>query len=101
MLAVQIYTREEESGKQLAQRLADVVKSRVDVAQPGAKKMVVLGPAAASIGKINDIFRFVFYIKHSNYDTLVEMKDVLEQTLQQWQPKNESVQFDFDPMNTL
>lgn len=101
MLAVQIYTREEESGKQLAQRLADVVKSRVDVAQPGAKKMVVLGPAAASIGKINDIFRFVFYIKHSNYDTLVEMKDVLEQTLQQWQPKNESIQFDFDPMNTL
>lgn len=101
MLAVQIYAREEESGKQLAQRLADVVKSMVDICEPVNKRIMIIGPAPAAIGKINDIFRFVFYVKHREYGTLVEVKDLLEQTLQQWQPRNESVQFDFNPMNTL
>lgn len=101
MLAVQIYAREEECGKQLAQRLSDVVKSMVNVSEPAAKRLKVIGPAAAAIGKINDIFRFVFYIKHGEYGKLVEVKDVLEEKLQEWQPKRENVQFDFDPMNTL
>ena len=101
MLAVQIYAKEEENGKQLAQRLSDVVKSIVDDCEPVNKRIKVIGPAAAAIGKINDIFRFVFYVKHGEYGTLVGVKDLLEQKLQQWQPRNESVQFDFDPMNTL
>ncbi len=101
MLAVQIYARWEENGKQLAQRLADVVKSMVDVNAPISKRMQIVGPAPAAIGKVNDIFRFVFYVKDEKYDTLVRVKDVLEEKLQLWQPRNESVQFDFDPMNTM
>lgn len=93
MLAVQIYAQEEENGAKLAKRLGEVVKSREDVP-------AVLGPAPASIGKINDIFRFVFYIKHAQYETLVQIKDELEERLTQWQPR-ENVQFDFDPVNTL
>lgn len=101
MLAVQVYAQREENGKQLAQRLADMVKSMIDLSQPAGGRMAVIGPAPASIGKINDIFRFVFYVKHRKYDKLVEVKDVLEEKLQLMQPKYESVQFDFDPMNTL
>lgn len=93
MMAVQIYAREEESGARLAKRLSEVVKFREDAP-------AVLGPAPAAIGKINDIFRHVFYIKHDQYEILVQIKDELEECLTQWQPR-ESVQFDFDPVNTL
>ena len=94
MLAVQIYAREEESGGRLAKRLAKEA-GKTD----GSLRIV--GPAAASIGKINDIFRFVFYVKHQNYGKLVQVKDILEEKINEWQPLRETVQFDFDPMNTL
>lgn len=107
MLAVQIYAKEEESGKCLAKRLADVVKSCEDAGQQpagngqAAERLTVMGPSAAAIGKVNDIFRFVFYIKHAKYDKLVEIKDMLEENIKVWAPRQESVQFDFDPVNTL
>lgn len=94
MLAVQIFAKMEESGKVLAKRLADVVKSM-------GLQIQVMGPSSAAIGKINDIFRFVFYVKSENYDTLIQIKDVLEEKWKEWQPKWESVQFDFDPMNSF
>ncbi len=100
MLAVQIYAKGEPEGKQLAERLADVVKSMEQGASV-REKLQIIGPAPASIGKINDIFRFVFYVKHQKYDRLVQVKDVLEEKLRIWQPGTESVQFDFDPVNTI
>ena len=100
MLAVQIFAKEEERGKCLAKRLADMVKS-MEAAGQAADRITVMGPTAAAIGKVNDIFRFVFYIKHAKYDKLVEIKDLLEDGLKVWAPRQESVQFDFDPVNTL
>uniref|UniRef100_UPI004055EAA7 replication restart helicase PriA n=1 Tax=Acetatifactor sp. TaxID=1872090 RepID=UPI004055EAA7 len=101
MMAVQIYARTEYNGKQLAERLATVVKSMVEREPVGPKRLQVIGPAPAAIGKINDIFRFVFYVKYEKYDRLVQIKDVLEERLHLWQTGTESVQFDFDPMNTM
>ena len=101
MLAVQIYAKVEEAGKELAEKLANVVKSIAETDKQTGGKLLVVGPAPAAIGKINDIFRFVFYVKYQNYDKLVQVKDVLEEKLQLWQPKQETVQFDFDPMNTF
>ncbi len=100
MLAVQIYAKGEPEGKQLAERLADMVKS-MEQGECIREKLQIVGPAPASIGKINDIFRFVFYVKHQKYDRLVQVKDVLEEKLRTWQPGTESVQFDFDPVNTI
>lgn len=94
MLAVQIFAKVEENGKILAKRMADMVKSM----EPGT---YVMGPAPASISKINDIFRFVFYVKAVKYDTLVMIKDVLEEQCRTWQLKGETVQFDFDPVHSF
>ncbi len=94
MLAVQIYGKTEENAKQLAEMLSDVVKSI-------ESRMKVIGPAPATIGKVNDVFRFVFYVKHREYGQLVHAKDVLEEKLRVLQPRRETVQFDFDPMSTL
>ncbi len=100
MLAVQICGKYEESAKQLAEMLSDVVKSIEDV-ETGKPECVVIGPAPASIGRINDIFRFVFYVKHTEYERLVHTKDVLEERLKRLSPRRETVQFDFDPINTV
>ena len=92
MLAVQVFARTEEGGKQMAERLAEAVKSSFDCQ--------LMGPAPASIEKINDIFRFVFYVKCSEYDKLIQIKDLAEGKIQEWQ-RLETVQFDFDPMNVM
>lgn len=101
MLAVQIFGESETDSKELAERLADVVKCREPDKTETEGRICVIGPARAVIGRINDVYRFVFYIKHPDYEALVRAKDILEERLGQWQPRRESVQFDFDPMNTL
>ena len=60
----------------------------------------VIGPAEATIGKINDLYRHVFYVRHADYQILVEVKDRLEQFCKEQELKNQTVQYDFDPMNT-
>ena len=112
MLAVQILAREESRGQSLAEALAECVRGKMpagrgqerkDAAQTGGERdrMQIIGPAPAAIGRINDIFRFVFYVKCAKYDTLVKVKDVLEEKIQGEQLRTELVQFDFDPVNTL
>ena len=100
MLAVQIFAREESRGQALAEALAECARGSVQ-AERGQERMQIIGPAPAAIGRINDIFRFVFYVKCVKYGTLVKVKDVLEERIQGEQLRTEVVQFDFDPVNTL
>lgn len=97
MLAVQIYGKNEDNTKQLANTLANVVKCE---RRRLCNESKVIGPAPASIGKVNDVYRFVFYIKNARYEALVAAKDMLEAELKAINPV-ELVQFDFDPVNML
>lgn len=101
MLAVQIFAAKEENGQKLAQMLADTAKKYVTETDSADKRLLVIGPAPAGIGKLHDIFRFVFYIKYEKYDKLIEIKDELEAQVQGMQLKNESMQIDFDPVNAF
>ena len=92
MLAVQIFAKYERTGEQLAQMLA---------AQAKEASVQVLGPAPATISKINDIYRFVFYIKSGDYDRLIQVKDKLEGWLVERQMPETQVQFDFNPMSSM
>lgn len=94
MMAVQILAEIEDSGKMLAEDLKQMALSL-------GKKAQIIGPAPAFVGKIKDVYRFVFYVKSANYDTLVEIKDHLDIEIQKLQLRKESVQFDFDPMNAF
>ena len=54
------------------------------------------------IGKINDIYRKVLYLKTEKYDTLVKMKNRLEQYIEINSGYQKiRIQFDFDPMHLL
>ena len=90
MMAVLVLSKEEEAGKRLAEKLAEVAK----------KHTAVIGPAAASIGKLGDQYRTVLYGKSSNMERLIAAKDELELFLETEKPQNEMVQFDFNPMNS-
>jgi len=93
MLAVQIFAREEENGRRLAEKLAERMH--------GDEALRILGPAPAAVSKISDIYRFVIYAKSEKYEKLVSVKDELEKVIGNLQLKNEQVQFDFDPINTM
>lgn len=97
MLAVLIVSRVQEDGERLGKQMTDLVKRETaDVAN-----LRVIGPAEASIGKISDLYRHTFYIRHGEYDILVAAKDRLERFCRERELKGQTVQFDFDPMNTF
>jgi len=59
------------------------------------KKLKLFGPSKPYVYKVNDIFRYVFYIKADDYKLLTGIKDEI------WEPagtgKNTALQFDFNP----
>ncbi len=106
MLAVQVFSREEESGFALADRLAAEVKEKFikpeEKGAGGTIPLQLMGPAPATIGRINDIFRFVFYVKSLKYGKLVKIKDMVEEGLRRQPPDGElTVQFDFNPIHIM
>ncbi len=108
MLAVQVYAMEEQKGADIAGILAEYTRgvakeweAQLTTPRKPADSVQVIGPAPAGIGKINDIYRFVFYIKYAEYEKLIEVKDLLEQKIKTLDCHQINIQFDFDPMNTL
>jgi len=63
------------------------------------KRVSVIGPTEASIGKINDIYRQVFYLKSVDEKKLIFLRDRMEQYIEGRGGGKTRVQFDFDPMN--
>lgn len=101
MMAVQITAAEEERGEKLAGMLSEKIKEGQGNKPDGYKKAAVIGPARAGIGRINDMFRYVFYVKAGQYTQLIRIKDELEEVLFEMQLKQETVQFDFDPIHAF
>ncbi|MBO5303081.1 MAG: primosomal protein N' [Lachnospiraceae bacterium] len=94
-MALLLITAEEEmAAEQMAVRLANVIR-KADI-----EGLQLIGPASAAIGKVNDIYRKVIYLKHKDYDCLVNLKDRIELFLKdKAEMKKIHVTFDFDPMN--
>lgn len=91
MLAVLVTTENREEGWKLIQQLSELAGK--------AQGVSVIGPSEASIGKINDCYRFVVYCKASEYANLIRVKDEMEKYLDAPGRRTENVQFDFDPMD--
>ena len=62
-------------------------------------EVCIIGPTSPSVGKVNDVYRRVIYLKHAQYDVLIDMKDKLEKYIE-INPgfQNLRVQFDFNPI---
>ena len=100
MVALMITSKEEDK----AQIAAKVLFNKVEYFHQGNKdeetRVKTIGPVKANISKINDIYRFVIYLKCKDYPILKETKDRLEKYMEQEEFfKKCSVQFDFDPIH--
>ena len=100
MLAVLITSRDQEQGKELSEQMTELVNAKSSRPEKNDYSLQVIGPAEAAISKINDLYRHVFYVKHADYQMLVQIKDMLELFCKEKELKNQAVQYDFDPMNT-
>lgn len=96
LLAIQVFSVDEKRGEALAKVLSEQVKRSFP-----KERFAALGPSPAGIGRVNDVYRHVLYVKASKYELLVRIKDKLEETVAEMQLSRENVQFDFDPMNFL
>lgn len=100
MLAVLVISGEEERGKGLAEEIGKRIKEKAETEK---EPVYIIGPAPASVGKINDLYRHMLYVKHAEYKKLVEIKNMLEDFLEEKsrkrEIKKETVQFDFNPMS--
>ena len=105
MMAVQIYASGEREGEETARKLALMAKGfEAEISNTESVQnfeLEIIGPAPAGIGKINDIYRFVFYVKHEYYEALIQVKDKLEEEIHKIDTRQINIQFDFDPINTL
>lgn len=96
MLAILVVSGEEETGERVLGMFVRLIKG-----QFGADRaLLMIGPAPAAVSRINDLYRNVLYLKHPDYEMLVRIKDMLETYGKEQDFKNQSIQFDFDPMNT-
>lgn len=96
LLAVQVFSAQESTGEKLSQFLAGVLRKRFPT-----ENYMLLGPSPAGIGRINDVYRHVIYLKAEDYKILVDMKNMLEKEIDGMQLRTENIQFDFNPMNVL
>lgn len=95
ILAILISSKEEEKATASAELLHGAALEIL------SRNTMVIGPSKASIYKINDIFRYIIYMKQEEYEILIHMKNHLEGYVNYSEYfKGVSVQFDFDPMNS-
>ncbi len=94
MMAVLITSKAQEDGWQLCNEMTNMVNAEYTKQD----KVNVIGPTEAAIGKMNDLYRHVLYVRHADYQMLVAVKDRLERFCKAKELKNQTVQFDFDPM---
>lgn len=115
MLAILVASPKEADGKALAEEISALARGRAEEGKeyPASgvagkivlrkairrQQLYVIGPAPACVRKINDVYRFMLYVKHKDYEKLVEVKNCVEVFLEGKERGKETVQFDFDPMS--
>lgn len=93
MLSVLVTDPVSENAEKLSAELVNLIRKNHD--------SLVIGPTPCAIARVNEIYRYSFYIKNKDYDKLVEIKDMVEEYLLSRKRGRELVFFDFDPQNMM
>ncbi len=105
MVAIMITSKEEDKVQIAAKVLFNKIEySQNDFGENNQEDetlVKIIGPVKASVSKINDIFRWVLYLKCKDYNKLKEIKNRLEIYMEQEEFFRKcSVSFDFDPIHS-
>lgn len=99
LLLVFCGSKNEEKALAAMKRLADITKEFLEKEECFLETKMI-GPAPAAILKVNDIFRYTFYVKQKDYSVLVAVKNCLEAVITgSTEYSGCNIQFDFDPMS--
>lgn len=93
MLAILVESKTEDDGLKFASALA------VDIKNGIMKDGIVIGPAAATVKRISDIYRTMIYVKSPKMEVIIRSKDIVERKMDVQLPGKIRVQFDVDPVN--
>ncbi len=97
MLLILVTSRQEEQAQKAALHLGEVLKL---YDKQNALSAKTIGPASATVAKLNDTYRYVIYIKHNSYEELIGIKNYIEgYFLYSEYFSGCNLQFDFDPMS--
>lgn len=105
MLLIHVTSPDESECGSVAQRVHDTAAqmiSHIEKSQsPDDRHQIqLIGPADATIAKVNDIYRKMIYMKTSDYAALISVKDGIEQAVKaDTAMKNANISFDFNPMS--
>lgn len=101
LLVIMCASEQEKLLHTMSDKLMERLHQVVDTDAPLAEKRIqLIGPADATIAKINDVYRKVIYIKTGDYQDLVRIKERIEQYIKDNRDyQNVTVQFDFNPMS--
>ncbi len=93
MLVVMAVGEDEEQLANIMDRMYSLIRGNYKA----VRHLSVIGPSEPALSKIKDMYRRVIYIKHQDYQVLVDVKNCVES----WLGDNEGVNvfFDFNPMN--
>ncbi len=93
MVSVLLQSKEQGSLNTNVQWLVNCIK---EFKEKYFEDLMVIGPADPPVGKINDVYRKIVYLKSDNRIKMVGLKNYLEDVIKNSQNfKNISVQFDF------
>lgn len=96
-LAAILVTSEDES---LLETACIYMKSYAE--RMNRNQVRIIGPASPYVGKVNDVYRRVIYLKHARYEAMIDLKNKLEQYIEINSGfRKVRVQFDFNPMNVF
>ncbi|MDF2820776.1 MAG: primosomal protein [Clostridiales bacterium] len=94
MVVILFVAKEENSVTKTSDIIANIINMEF------ADRLIeVIGPTFATIGKVNDLYRKVVYLKHNDYNVLREIKNYVEGYIEYSDSfKNVMIQFDFNPL---
>ena len=106
MLGILISASNDKRGSAYAEKLAGISRDAMGINDIGAAEMdidkgMIIGPAPAMISMIKDQYRYVLYIKHTDHEALVRVKDACENDCTMNLPAGVYVQYDFDPVRAF
>ena len=97
LLIIQLSSADEALLESGAERLAGQIRAMCGEGVSGALEVPVqfIGPVNATVYKVNDIYRKILYIKHENYDILIQIRKNSEEFIKSAEElKNISAQYD-------
>lgn len=102
MLQIEIGSKNDDHAQMAAGRIRELL-DKITKGLREHLQVVVIGPAAASIAKVRDEYRYVVYVKAREYGTLISCKDRTGALMDAFQKAgylaDVTLQYDFNPLS--